>query len=130
MGNIGSIVICTKVTNVITLFDPLTSTQCCLDGDIYWRAPFKSLLTREELVEYVVLDVKEVCSEVTNDSKKFGLANAEVARVNGLGKNDTRFSIKTHLGYVLTTGDYALGYDSMDKANAIFLETIVAKELS
>ncbi|KAL5101368.1 hypothetical protein RYX36_005695 [Vicia faba] len=111
LGNIGPLVICTKVTNVIVLFDPLTSTQCCLDSDMYWRAPFKSLLTRKELVEYVVLDVKEVCSEVTIDGKKFGLANAEVARVNDLGKNDTRFSIKTHLGYVLTTGDYALGYD-------------------
>ncbi|XP_058746747.1 uncharacterized protein LOC131619693 [Vicia villosa] len=111
LGNIGPIVICTKVTNVITLFDPLTSTQCCLDGDVYWRAPFKSLLTRNELVEYAVLDVKEVCSEVTIDGKKFGLANAEVARVEDLGKNDTRFSIKTHLGYLLKTGDRALGYD-------------------
>ncbi|CAI8586821.1 unnamed protein product [Vicia faba] len=111
LGNIGPFVICTNLTNVITLFDPLTSTQCCLDSDMYWRAPFKSLLTRKDLVVYIVLDVKEVCSEVTIDGKKFGLANAEVARVNDLGKNDTRFSIKTHLGYVLTTGDYALGYD-------------------
>ncbi|XP_058746744.1 uncharacterized protein LOC131619690 [Vicia villosa] len=111
LGNIGPIVICTKVSNVITLFDPLTSMQCCLDSDVYWRAPFKSLLTRKELVEYVVLDVKEVCSEVTIDGKKFGLANAEVARVKDLGKNDTRFSIKTHLGYLLKTGERALGYD-------------------
>ncbi|XP_058746745.1 uncharacterized protein LOC131619691 [Vicia villosa] len=112
LGNIGPIVICTMVTNVITLFDPLTLTQCCLDGDMYWRAPFKSLLTREELVEYLVLDVKEVCSKV--NGKKFGLANAEVARVDDLGKNDTRFSIKTHLGYLLEAGDYALGYDSCE----------------
>lgn len=53
----------------------------------------------------------EVCSEVTIEGNKFGLANAEVARAKDLGKNDTRFSIKTHLGYHLKAGDYALGYD-------------------
>ncbi|KAI5381247.1 uncharacterized protein LOC127117733 [Lathyrus oleraceus] len=111
VGNIGPIVVCTKVSNVITLLDPFTSTQCCLDGDMYWRAPFKSLLTKEEFVEYIVLDVKEVLSKVNVDGKKFNLANVEIARVNELGKNDTRFSIKTHLGYLLKTGDYALGYD-------------------
>jgi nonsense-mediated mRNA decay protein 3 len=111
LGNIGPIVICTKVTNVIALFDPITSTRFFLAGDMYWRAPFKSLLTREELVEYIVLDVEDVYSEVTIDGKKFGLANAEVARVKDWGKNDTRLNIKTHLGYLLQTGDYALGYD-------------------
>jgi nonsense-mediated mRNA decay protein 3 len=111
LGNIGPIVICTKVTNVIALFDPITSTRFFLAGDMYWRAPFKSLLTRNELVEYIVLDVEGVYSEVTIDGKKFGLANAEVARVKDWGKNDTRLNIKTHLGYLLQTGDYALGYD-------------------
>ncbi|PNY12293.1 hypothetical protein L195_g008919 [Trifolium pratense] len=78
---------------------------------MYWRAPFRSLLTSKGLVEYVVLDVEEVYSEVAIDGKKFGLANAEFARVKDLGKNDTRFNIKTHLGYLLQTGDYAPGYD-------------------
>jgi len=111
LGNVGPIVICTRVTNMIALFDPITSARCFLDGDTYWRAPFKSLLTSKELVEYIVLDVEEVYSEVTVDGKKFGLANVEVARVKDFGKNDTRFNIKTHLGYLLKFGDHAFGYD-------------------
>lgn len=111
LGNIGPIVVCTRVTNTIALFDPITSGRCFLVGDVYWRAPFKSLLTSKELVEYVVLDVEEVHSEVTVDGKKFGLANVEVARVKDFGKNDTRFNIKTHLGYLLKFGDHAFGYD-------------------
>ncbi|KAI5433099.1 uncharacterized protein LOC127121676 [Lathyrus oleraceus] len=111
LGNIGPIVICTDVADFITLFDPLTLTECCLEGDMYWRTPFKSSLTRKNLVEYIVLDMKDVFSEVTIEGNKFGLANAEVARAKDLGKNDTRFSIKTHLGYDLKAGDYALGYD-------------------
>ncbi|XP_058746746.1 uncharacterized protein LOC131619692 [Vicia villosa] len=111
LGNIGPIVICTKVTNNIVLFDQLKSEWCCLDGDMYWRAPFKSLLTMNELVEYVVLDVKEVCSKVNVDGKKYYLTNVEIARVKDLGKNDMRFNIKTYMGHLLKTGDHALGYD-------------------
>ena len=62
-------------------------------------------------MEYVVLNVHEVYFEFTINSKKFGLANAEVARVKDLGKNDMRFNIRTHLGHLLKTGDHALGYD-------------------
>ncbi|KAL5101361.1 hypothetical protein RYX36_005688 [Vicia faba] len=110
-GNIGPIMICTEISNIITLFDPLTLKHCFLDGDTYWREPFKSILTSKDLVEYVVLNVHEVYFEFTINSKKFGLANAEVARVKDLGKNDMRFNIRTHLGHLLKTGDHALGYD-------------------
>ncbi|XP_050908084.1 uncharacterized protein LOC127121674 [Lathyrus oleraceus] len=111
LGNIGPIVICTEVTNIVTLFDPLTAKHCFLDDNIYWRQPFKSLLTSKDLVEYVVLNIHKVFIEVTVNGKKFGLAIAEVARVKDLGKNERRFNIKTHLGHLLKNGDHALGYD-------------------
>ncbi|XP_050908083.1 uncharacterized protein LOC127121673 [Lathyrus oleraceus] len=111
LGNVGPIMICTKVNDIIYLFDPLTSTKCFLDGDTYWREPFKSLLTRKDLVEYVVLNIGKVYFEVAIHGRKFGLANAEVARVKDLGKNDTRFNIKTHLGDILNRDDHVLGYD-------------------
>lgn len=111
LGNLGPLVICTKVTNSIALLDPFTLRHCFLDADQYWRASFKSLLTSRQLVEYIVLDVETVSSEVIVGGTKYVLADAQVARVSDFGKNDTMFSIRTHLGHLLSPGDHALGYD-------------------
>ncbi|KAF5476300.1 hypothetical protein F2P56_008031 [Juglans regia] len=111
LGNIGPLVICTKVTNSIALLDPFTLRICFLDADQYWRVPFKSLSTSRQLVEYIVLDVEIVSSEVNVGGSKYFLADSQVARVSDFGKNDTIFSIRTHLGHLLNPGDYALGYD-------------------
>lgn len=112
LGNLGPLVICTKVSNSIALLDPLSLRHCFLDTEQYWRASFKSLLTSKQLVEYVVLDVDIVSSDVNigGDSKHV-LAEVQVARVSDFGKNDTIFFVKTHLGHLLNVGDYALGYD-------------------
>ncbi|XP_004503106.1 uncharacterized protein [Cicer arietinum] len=116
LGNIGPIVICTKVTNSIALLDPLTLKYGFLDADQYWRTSFKSLLTSRQLVEYIVLDIEVVSSrfgpsEVTMGGTKYVLADAQVARVSDFGNNDTIFFVRTHLGHLLKPGDYALGYD-------------------
>lgn len=110
LGNLGPLVICTKVTNSIALLDPLTLRHCFLDADQYWRASFKSLLTSRQLVEYIVLDVEAVSSQDIGGTR-YVLADAQVARVSDFGKNDTIFSIRTHLGHLLNPGDHALGYD-------------------
>ncbi|KAF7811549.1 60S ribosomal export protein NMD3 [Senna tora] len=110
LGNFGPIVICTKVTNKIALLDPITLRHCFLDADKYWRTPFKSFLTSRQLVEYIVLDVKMVRSEVIGGTE-YVLADAEVARVSDYRKNGRKFSVKTHLGHLLKSGDHALGYD-------------------
>lgn len=111
LGNLGPFVICTNVAKNIALLDPFTLRHCFLDVYKYWKAPFKSLLTSKQLVKYVVIDVEEVYYEVTIGGKKYGLANVEVARMKDYGENDTRFNIRTHLGHLLKSGDYALGYD-------------------
>jgi nonsense-mediated mRNA decay protein 3 len=111
LGNIGPIVICTKVTNSIALLDPLTLKFGFLDAEQYWRTSFKSLLTSRQLVEYIVFDIEAVSSEVTVGGTKYVLADAQVARVSDFGSNDTMFSIRTHLGHLLKPGDHALGYD-------------------
>ncbi|CAB4300606.1 unnamed protein product [Prunus armeniaca] len=64
LGNLGPLVICTKVTNSIALFDPFTLRHCFLDTDQYWRYSFKSLHTSRELVEYIVLDIEIISPEV------------------------------------------------------------------
>jgi nonsense-mediated mRNA decay protein 3 len=111
LGNIGPIVICTKVTNSIALLDPLTLKFGFLDAEQYWRTSFKSLLTSRQLVEYIVFDIEAVSSEVTVGGTKYVLADAQVARVSDFGSNDTMFSIRTHLGHLLKPDDHALGYD-------------------
>lgn len=113
LGNIGPLVICTKVTNSIALLDPRTLRHCFLDADQYWRSSFKSFVSSRQLVEYIILDVEPVhdSSEVYIGGSKYLLADAQVARVSDFGKNDMIFNVRTHLGHLLSPGDNALGYD-------------------
>ncbi|CAL1398136.1 unnamed protein product [Linum trigynum] len=113
LGNIGPLVVCTKVTNSIALLDPFTLRHCHLDSDQYWRHGFKSLMISRQLVEYIVLNI-EITSppmEAKIGGARYLLADAEVARLSDLGRNNNIFSVKTHLGHLLNTGDHALGYD-------------------
>ncbi|CAI0407869.1 unnamed protein product [Linum tenue] len=113
LGNIGPLVVCTKVTNSIALLDPFTLRHCHLDSDQYWRHGFKSLLTSRQLVEYIVLDI-EIPSppmEAKIGGVRYLLADAQVARVSDFGRNDNIFFVRTHLGHLLNPGDHALGYD-------------------
>ena len=110
LGNIGPIVLCTRVSNTLMFLDPSTLRTAFVDATQYWRAPYKSLLSSRQLVEYVVLDVEDVeRAQVIHG--KFSLAQVQVARVSDFGKNDLIFSAKTHLGRLLNPGDYALGFD-------------------
>ncbi|GAB2235067.1 hypothetical protein Droror1_Dr00004347 [Drosera rotundifolia] len=110
-GNLGPLVICTKVSNSIALVDPSTLRHCYLDADRYWREPFTCMLSSRQLVEYIVLDIDVVAPEVNVAGSRYVLADAQVARVSDFGRNDLIFNIRTHLGHLLNPGDYALGYD-------------------
>jgi len=113
-ANIGPIVICTRVAKKITLLDPFTLTNCFFKADQYWNAPFTTSFNRTQLVKYVVLDIvlrEEEEEEVAAAAKNYRLADAVVAHVKDIGNNDATFQITTHLGHILKSGDYALGYD-------------------
>ncbi|PHT68511.1 hypothetical protein T459_27998 [Capsicum annuum] len=97
LGNLGPLVICTKVSNHFSLLDPFTLRNCFLDVKQYWRASFMSLLFSRQLVEYIVLDIKVVPSEVN------------IARISDFVKNDTIFNVRTHLGHLLNPGIIHLG---------------------
>ena len=101
----------TKVSNSIMLMDPNTLRYCFLDADQYWRTPFHCVLSSRRLVEYIALDVDNVSAEVNVAGSRYSLADVQVARVSDFGRNDTIFHIRTHLGHLLSPGDYALGYD-------------------
>ncbi|CAN1134680.1 60S ribosomal export protein NMD3 [Linum perenne] len=113
LGNLGPLVICTKVTNNIALLDPFTMRHCFMDADQYWRWNFKSLLTSRQLVEYIVLDIDipHPRIEANIAGTSYLMADVQVARLSDFGKNDNMFFIKTHLGHLLNPGDHALGYD-------------------
>lgn len=110
-GNLGPLVLCTKVSNSIALLDPFTLRVAYLDAKQYWGSPFKALLSSRQLVEYIVLDVEMESSEIAVGGSKYALAYVQVARVSDFGKNDNIFTVRTHLGHLLNPGNYALGYD-------------------
>ncbi|GJW73733.1 NMD3-like protein [Tanacetum coccineum] len=116
LGNIGPIVLCTKVTNSIALLDPLTLQYCFLDAEQYYRTAFTSLMSSKQLVEYVIIDIEPISGELNVGGSKYVMAHAEVARESDLGKNNSTFIVKTHLGHLLNVGDHALGYE-MHAAN-------------
>ncbi|XP_074262974.1 uncharacterized protein LOC141585830 [Silene latifolia] len=111
LGNLGPLVVCTKVSSSIMLMDPNTLRYCFLDADQYYRSPFESLISSRRLVEYVVLDIDNISAEISVAGSRYCLADAQLARVSDFGKNDRIFNIRTHLGHLLNPGDYALGYD-------------------
>uniref|UniRef100_A0A0D9YK74 Uncharacterized protein n=1 Tax=Oryza glumipatula TaxID=40148 RepID=A0A0D9YK74_9ORYZ len=105
LGGLGPIVLCVKVTNALALLDTSTLRVVHLGIKEYDRCRLEPALTSRQLVEYVVLDVDH--EPAAGD----GVAYAQVARASDLGKNDTIFTVRTHLGHVLNAGDHALGYD-------------------
>lgn len=129
LGNIGPLVLCTKITNSIAFLDPLTLRNCFLDAEQYWRTNFTSLLSSKQLVEYIVLDVELISHEVNVSGSKYVMADVQVARVSDFGKNDTIFFVRTHLGHLLNPGDFALGYD-LHAANSNDIEIDKYKGLS
>uniref|UniRef100_A0A0E0JTT5 60S ribosomal export protein NMD3 n=1 Tax=Oryza punctata TaxID=4537 RepID=A0A0E0JTT5_ORYPU len=103
-GGLGPIVLCLKVTNALALLDTSTLRVVHLGIKEYDRCRFEPVLTSRQLVEYVVLDVD-------HEPAAGGVAYAQVARVSDFGRNDTIFTVRTHLGHILNAGDHALGYD-------------------
>jgi nonsense-mediated mRNA decay protein 3 len=83
-----------------------------MDAPVYWRSPFKAMLTSRALVEYVVLDIEPIHgggggfhgSSSSGSSGRWSLAEAQVARKSDFGRNDTVFFARTHLGNILHPG--------------------------
>lgn len=87
--------------------------RAAIDGDKYWRNPFKALMSFKALTEYTVLDSTPVAStrKFIRVNRKTRLAEVEVVRNSDFGVNDQRFIATSHLGHLLKAGDTVLGYD-------------------
>ena len=106
---------CSRIGNSIHLMDPMTLQQTDVLAGVYWRAPFDSLATSSDLVEFLVLDIEP--SGPTRG--KYVLADAQVVLANSKSKGITEdetmgddgiYHTRTHLGAILQPGDTVLGY--------------------
>lgn len=103
MGNIGRVVLCSKITSAIQFLDFNTLQTAELPGGVYWRHPFLSLATASQLVEFVVLD-----SEPLGPMRgRWVLADVTIARSSDMSSS---FTVRSHLGAFLHPGDTVMGY--------------------
>jgi nonsense-mediated mRNA decay protein 3 len=113
-GGISPLVLCTRVTNALTMTDPVTLRSAVLEAPAFWRSPFRALMSSRQLVEYIVLDVEGVDPRGPggyNHNGRWSLAECTLARLSDFGANDKTYTARTHLGHLLHPGDHAMGYD-------------------
>jgi nonsense-mediated mRNA decay protein 3 len=119
MGNISRLVLVKNISNLIQLIDPLTGQTATMESDVFWRDPFRPLITaaRSRLTRYVVLGKeavflrRNVSKKTVNRKQKTRLASLTLAREEDLGINDSQFEECSHVGYLMKAGDVSLGYD-------------------
>lgn len=106
------------------LLDPATLQSCDITSTMYWRAPFHTLATVTDLVEFTILDI-----EPDGRTKgRFVMADAQVALAGAFrstktineddemmdfdnrGISNQIYHTRTHLGAILQPGDTAMGY--------------------
>jgi nonsense-mediated mRNA decay protein 3 len=98
IGGLGPLVLCVKVSKSVSLLDTNSMRLVAMSIAEYDRYRFEPLLSSRRLVEYVVLDV----------FVPYPTAWVQIARASDLGKNDTIFTVKTHIGWRLNPGDHVL----------------------
>ena len=109
-SNISPLVLCSRIGNSVHLLDPMTLHVTDVTAPTYWRAPFETLATVGELVEYIVLDIEPLGPT----RGKLVLADVQVMKASGGASDDEIFHTRTHLGHILQAGDSCLGYNLKD----------------
>jgi len=121
-GNISRLVLVKNVSDVIHLVDPLSGQTASMNPETFWRDPLRPVVTaaRSRLTRYVVLGKEPVATEQNASQKnatrksRARLAAVQVARETDLGSNDRQSEERSHLGYLLKSGDVCVGYDLTD----------------
>eukprot|EP00536_Pseudo-nitzschia_multiseries_P008591 jgi/Psemu1/296979/fgenesh1_pm.220_\ len=118
-GNISRLVLVKGISNVIHLIDPLSGQVAQMSGETYWRDPIRPIITaaRSRMTRFVVLG-KEAVLLRRNVSKRSAsrkqrskLASLTLAREDDLGVNDRQFEDRSHVGYLMKSGDVCVGFD-------------------
>jgi len=119
MGNISRLVIVRNVSSLIHLLDPRTGQTASMNADVFWREPFRPLITaaRSRMTRYMILGKEAVflrqnaSKRASSKKQRSRLALVTMAREDDMGKDDTQFEEQSHIGYLLKSGDICMGYD-------------------
>ena len=68
LGGIGPLVLVYKISKFIHIIDVTTLRTFEVDPAVYWKSPFRAILSRERLTEFVVIDIEHVDCDL-NDSR-------------------------------------------------------------
>jgi len=118
-GNISRLVMVKSISNVIHLIDPLSGQTAQLSAESYWRDPIRPVITaaRSRMVRFIVLGKepiflrRNVSRRTTSKKQRNRLASLTLAREVDLGVNDKQFDERSHVGYLMKSGDVCVGYD-------------------
>jgi len=102
----GSILICIRITNQIQLIEPTTLYMDQIDSKKYWSAPFRPIMSSNQLSEVTVLNVEKIAKF----EAKFQLAEVEVANMKDTALDQILWT-RSHLGNIIKVGDKVLGYE-------------------
>ncbi|OWA50284.1 60S ribosomal export protein NMD3 [Hypsibius exemplaris] len=116
LGNFAELCICTRVTSVVTFIDPRTAQVTEMNGNSYWREPFRSICNQKRLSEFTVINVESLSDAEINShgpqSDKHVVADIWVMKSSDLGKSDApQYCTRSHLGHLLHPGDSVMGFD-------------------
>jgi len=118
-GNISRLVLVKAISNVIHLIDPLSGQMAQLTAETYWRDPLRPVITaaRSRMTRFVVLGKepiflrRNVSRRSTSRKQRSRLASLTLAREDDLGVNDQQFEDRSHVGYLMKSGDVCVGFD-------------------
>ncbi|KAL1735039.1 NMD3 family-domain-containing protein [Schizophyllum commune] len=126
LGNLNPLALCIRVGSSLQLLDVATLQTADIPAQVYWRAPFESLASVPDLVEFTVLDVEPDYSRAKGRlvpaDAQVALSGAFRSKAAGghssdmdmdfddAGSTSQIFHTRTHLGGILQPGDAALGY--------------------
>lgn len=119
LGNISRLVMVKGISNVIHLIDPLSGQTATMSPEAFWCDPLRPLITaaRSRMTRFIVLGKEPVVLERnvskrrTTRKMKNRLASISMAREDDLGVNDKQFEERSHVGYLMKSGDVCVGYD-------------------
>lgn len=116
LGGCSPLMLCFRVSSGIHLIDPLTLKIVLVSNTNYWKYPFRPVITQEQLINYVVIDIEKgetghMYNKQNEDNDKVCLAEVTVARDSDFGVNDKQYQVVCHLGHILKVGDTVAGYD-------------------
>lgn len=68
MGGIGPLVVVYKISKFVHVVDIHTMQTFEIDNAMFWKNSFTSLLTKERLTQFIVLDIENIDTNM-NDSR-------------------------------------------------------------